>query len=96
MAIIYFSYLEFQYRQLRASTENVFETKKFAELIHRCLLTMPSKFEIHYWPNQHWNNFVYVNKIIDWYLKVLVPEQRYVAFDRLVTLMPTNIPLVFR
>ena len=91
-----FRYLEFQYRQLKSSPEKEAETKKFSELVHRCLLTMPSKFEVNHWPNVYWNNFVYINRIIDWYLKVLLPEQKSLALDRLVTRMPTNIPLVFR
>ncbi|KAJ4919017.1 hypothetical protein JOQ06_021253 [Pogonophryne albipinna] len=80
-------YLEF-------SSVSLNRSKRFSNLIHRCLSTVPSRLCVPFNPAEFWSCYTFHNKVVTLYLRCLPKSQHALVLERLRYAMPNNTELV--
>ena len=91
----YFRYLQYKYELVMTiKTQECF--KVFADLVHRCLMTMPSKFPLPLSPNKYWLDFSFHNKVIEFFCSCLPSNKVLSTLEKYASRMPQNVVLIQR
>ncbi|XP_072407776.1 zinc finger C3H1 domain-containing protein-like isoform X1 [Chiloscyllium punctatum] len=93
---IWMDYLVFTSSQLVGSKNKNRDFKLFTELVHRCLVTVPTRMLIPFSSANFWSNFEFHNQVISFYLSCLPQSQHCKALERFPSIMPTNVGLALR
>jgi hypothetical protein len=93
-----FSYLRYRLSCVESSpaANKQKDFKNFSELVYRCLSSMPSRFPVLHRQDQTWVDFTYHNEVIDLYIRLLTEENIYMAYEKFMQMMPTNVGLITR
>ncbi|XP_066579625.1 zinc finger C3H1 domain-containing protein isoform X2 [Amia ocellicauda] len=93
---LWLDYLLFTNSKLIGSKCKSRDFKMFTDLVHRCLVTVPTRFTVPFSSADYWTNFQFHNKVIFFYLGCLPHSQQSSALERLRYIMPTNTELALR
>uniref|UniRef100_W5NHC0 Zinc finger C3H1-type containing n=1 Tax=Lepisosteus oculatus TaxID=7918 RepID=W5NHC0_LEPOC len=93
---LWLDYLLFTSSRLIGSKFKNRDFKMFTDLVHRCLVTVPTRFTVPFSSADYWTNFQFHNKVISFYLDCLPQSQQSSALERLRYIMPTNTELALR
>ncbi|RXM36221.1 Zinc finger C3H1 domain-containing protein [Acipenser ruthenus] len=96
MQKLWLDYLLFTSSKLIGSKTKNRDFKMFTDLVHRCLVTVPTRFIIPLSSADYWTNFEFHNKIICFYLSCLPKSQHSKALERFRSVMPANTDLALR
>ena len=72
------------------------QTKKFVDLVRRCVTSIPSKFEVLHRPGVMWANYDHVNSVIEHYVNCVPEEDRSTEYRMFVEMMPLNVNLLIK
>ncbi|KAK5901534.1 hypothetical protein CesoFtcFv8_006892 [Champsocephalus esox] len=86
---LWMEYLEF-------SSVSLNRSKRFSNLIHRCLSTVPSRLCVPFNPAEFWSCYTFHNKVVTLYLRCLPKSQHALVLERLRYAMPNNTELGLR
>ncbi|XP_034004229.1 zinc finger C3H1 domain-containing protein [Trematomus bernacchii] len=86
---LWMEYLEF-------SSVSLSRSKRFSNLIHRCLSTVPSRLCVPFNPAEFWSCYTFHNKVVTLYLRCLPKSQHALVLERLRYAMPNNTELGLR
>ncbi|XP_044211807.1 zinc finger C3H1 domain-containing protein-like isoform X3 [Thunnus albacares] len=92
---VWMDYLEFSSSQLARSPANS-ESRRFSDLVQRCLSTVPSRLEVPFNPAEFWSCYRFHNKVVSLYLSCLPQSQHALVLERLRYAMPNNTELGLR
>ncbi|XP_062276404.1 zinc finger C3H1 domain-containing protein-like isoform X2 [Scomber scombrus] len=92
---LWMDYLEFSSSQLARSPANS-QSRKFSDLVQRCLSTVPSRLEVPFNPAEFWTCYRFHNKVVSLYLSCLPQSQHALVLERLRYAMPNNTELGLR
>ncbi|XP_046566199.1 LOW QUALITY PROTEIN: zinc finger C3H1 domain-containing protein-like, partial [Haliotis rubra] len=93
---LWINYLEFHQRQLEGAASNDVRLREVFDLMVRSLSTVPTKFPVPFSDDGHWRDYRHVNKMIHTYLTMMTREERLVALEKFVEMMPSNVDLIVR
>ncbi|XP_041110168.1 zinc finger C3H1 domain-containing protein-like isoform X2 [Polyodon spathula] len=93
---LWLDYLLFTSSKLIGSKTKNRDFRMFTDLVHRCLVTVPTRFIIPLSSADYWTNFEFHNKIISFYLSCLPKSQHSKALERFRYIMPANTDLALR
>ncbi|XP_059508466.1 zinc finger C3H1 domain-containing protein isoform X2 [Stegostoma tigrinum] len=93
---IWMDYLVFTSRQLVGATNKNQDFKLFTDLVHRCLVTVPTRMLIPFSSANYWSNYEFHNQVISFYLSCLPQSQHCKALERFPSIMPTDVGLALR
>ncbi|XP_074489390.1 zinc finger C3H1 domain-containing protein isoform X1 [Sebastes fasciatus] len=71
-------------------------SKRFSDLVQRCLSTVPSRLEVPFNPSEFWSCYTFHNKVVTLYLSCLPLSQHALVLERLRYAMPNNTELGLR
>ncbi|XP_051886701.1 zinc finger C3H1 domain-containing protein-like isoform X2 [Pristis pectinata] len=93
---IWMDYLVFTNSQLVGTKNRIRDFKLFTDLVHRCLVTVPTRMPIPFSSAKYWTNYEFHNQVISFYLSCLPQSQHCKALERFPSMMPTNVELALR
>ncbi|XP_071135689.1 zinc finger C3H1 domain-containing protein-like [Mytilus edulis] len=93
---IWTSYLQFHARQVLDNKTNKEAAKTFTSLVYRAVTSIPTKFDCRFVWDSHWYNYNHINTVLDLYLNSLPKELLLTEYERLITIMPSNVQLILR
>ncbi|CAC5386585.1 unnamed protein product [Mytilus coruscus] len=93
---VWTSYLQFHARQVLANKTNKEAAKTFTSLVYRAVTSIPTKFDCRFVWDSHWYNYNHVNTVLDLYLNSLPKELLLTEYEKLITIMPSNVQLILR
>ncbi|XP_069760161.1 zinc finger C3H1 domain-containing protein-like isoform X2 [Narcine bancroftii] len=93
---IWMDYLVFTNSQLVGTKNRIRDFKLFVDLVHRCLVTVPTRMPIPFSSAKYWTNYEFHNQVISFYLSCLPQSQHCKALERFPSMMPTNVELALR
>uniref|UniRef100_A0A2H6NL88 Uncharacterized protein n=1 Tax=Micrurus carvalhoi TaxID=3147026 RepID=A0A2H6NL88_9SAUR len=93
---IWMDYLVFMNDKIVKSNNQVQEFKLFADLVNRCLVTVPTRYPIPFSTGDYWTNYEFHNKVISFYLSCIPKIQHSKALERFCSTMPSNPGLAFK
>ncbi|MGH0128087.1 UNVERIFIED_CONTAM: hypothetical protein FKN15_060253 [Acipenser sinensis] len=93
---LWLDYLLFTSSKLIGSKTKNRDFKMFTDLVHRCLVTVPTRFIIPLSSADYWTNFEFHNKVVSFYLSCLPKSQHSKALERFRSVMPANTDLALR
>ncbi|RXM94947.1 Zinc finger C3H1 domain-containing protein [Acipenser ruthenus] len=96
MQKLWLDYLLFTSSKLIGSKTKNRDFKMFTDLVHRCLVTVPTRFIIPLSSADYWTNFEFHNKVVSFYLSCLPKSQHSKALERFRSVMPANTDLALR
>ncbi|GCB70448.1 hypothetical protein scyTo_0008580 [Scyliorhinus torazame] len=96
MQQIWMDYLVFTSSQLVGTKNKIRDVKSFTDLVHRCLVTVPTRMPIPFSSANYWSNFEFHNQVVSFYLSCLPQSQHCKALERFPSIMPTNVGLALR
>uniref|UniRef100_A0AAY5K3Z2 Putative zinc-finger domain-containing protein n=1 Tax=Esox lucius TaxID=8010 RepID=A0AAY5K3Z2_ESOLU len=93
---LWMDYLLFTSSKLAGSPSSSKHLRMFSDLVHRCLVTVPSRLEVPFSSAQYWSCFSFHNKVASHYLSCLPVSRHAHILERLRYDMPTNAELALR
>ncbi|KAM9313081.1 zinc finger C3H1 domain-containing protein [Gastrophryne carolinensis] len=93
---LWMDYLVFTNRRVLESKNKVQDSKNFADLINRCLLTVPSRHPAPFSTADYWTNYEFHNSVIYFYLSCVTKAQHSKILERFSSMMPANVGLALR
>ncbi|XP_067090888.1 zinc finger C3H1 domain-containing protein-like isoform X1 [Osmerus mordax] len=93
---LWMDYLVFTSSKFLGSQATGREFRMFADLVQRCLVTVPSRLEVPFSSARYWSCFAFHNKVVSLYLSCLPGSQHPLVLERLRYTMPTNTHLALR
>ncbi|XP_043943155.1 zinc finger C3H1 domain-containing protein [Protopterus annectens] len=93
---IWMEYLVFTSKKLAISKNKVKDLKHFADLVNRCLITVPTRYPIPFSSADYWTNYEFHNQVISLFLSCLTSSQHSKALERFRSVMPANSGLAVR
>ncbi|KAM7415223.1 hypothetical protein PAMA_019848 [Pampus argenteus] len=72
------------------------QSRRFSDLVQRCLSTVPSRLEVPFNPAEFWSCYHFHNKVVSLYLSCLPQSQHALVLERLRYTMPNNTELGLR
>ncbi|XP_052087400.1 zinc finger C3H1 domain-containing protein-like [Mytilus californianus] len=93
---VWTSYLQFHARQVLDNKTNKEAAKTFTSLVYRAVTSIPTKFDCRFVWDSHWYNYNHVNTVLDLYLNSLPKELLLTEYEKLITIMPSNVQLILR
>ncbi|XP_067906526.1 zinc finger C3H1 domain-containing protein isoform X2 [Heterodontus francisci] len=93
---IWMDYLVFTSSQLVGSKNKIRDFKLFTDLVHRCLVTVPTRMPIPFSSANYWSNYEFHNQVVSFYLSCLPQSQHCKALERFPSIVPTNVGLALR
>ncbi|XP_078424042.1 zinc finger C3H1 domain-containing protein isoform X1 [Cetorhinus maximus] len=93
---IWMDYLVFTSSQLVGTKNKIRDFKLFTDLVHRCLVTVPTRMPIPFSSANYWSNYEFHNQVVSFYLSCLPQSQHCKALERFPSIMPTNVGLALR
>ncbi|KAG7468900.1 zinc finger C3H1 domain-containing [Solea senegalensis] len=92
---LWMDYLEFSSSQLTQGPAHS-RSRVFADLVQRCLSTVPTRLELPFNTAEFWSCYQFHNKVISFYLSLLPQSQHSLVLERLRSATPTNTELNLR
>ncbi|XP_053572757.1 zinc finger C3H1 domain-containing protein isoform X2 [Bombina bombina] len=92
---LWMDYLIFTNSMVVRSKNKVQEIKRFADLVNRCLMTVPSRYPTPF-STDFWTNYEFHNSVIYFYLSCVPKAQHSKILERFSSMMPTNLGLALR
>ncbi|XP_032894069.1 zinc finger C3H1 domain-containing protein isoform X2 [Amblyraja radiata] len=93
---VWMDYLFFTNSQLVGTNNKIRDFKLFTDLVHRCLVTVPTRMPIPFSSAKYWTNYEFHNQVISFYLSCLPQSQHCRALEKFPSMMPTNVELALR
>ncbi|XP_067855540.1 zinc finger C3H1 domain-containing protein [Heptranchias perlo] len=93
---IWMDYLVFTSSQLVGTKNKIGDFKLFTDLVHRCLVTVPTRMPIPFSSANYWTNYEFHNQVVSFYLSCIPQSQHCKALERFPSIMPTNVGLALR
>ncbi|XP_078273463.1 zinc finger C3H1 domain-containing protein isoform X2 [Rhinoraja longicauda] len=93
---VWMDYLFFTNSQLVGTNNKIRDFKLFTDLVHRCLVTVPTRMPIPFSSAKYWTNYEFHNQVIFFYLSCLPQSQHCQALEKFPSMMPTNVELALR
>ncbi|XP_039617864.1 zinc finger C3H1 domain-containing protein-like [Polypterus senegalus] len=93
---LWLDYLIFTSSKLIGSKNKTRDFKMFTDLLHRCLVTVPTRYTVPFSSAVYWTNFEFHSKVVSFYLSCLPQMQHSKALERFRYIMPTNVELALR
>ncbi|KAG7454687.1 hypothetical protein MATL_G00262480 [Megalops atlanticus] len=93
---LWLDYLLFTSSKLTGSQCKGRDLKAFTDLVHRCLVTAPTRLAVPFSSAQYWSCYQFHNKVISFYLGCLPRSQHSPVLERLRYVMPSNTELALR
>ncbi|KAM4747046.1 zinc finger C3H1 domain-containing protein [Rhinophrynus dorsalis] len=90
---LWMDYLIFTNRKIVGSKNKVQEVKHFADLVNRCLMTVPTRYPTPFSTSEYWTNYEFHNSVVYFYLSCVPKTQHSKILERLYSMMPTNLGL---
>ncbi|KAM9377364.1 zinc finger C3H1 domain-containing protein isoform 2-T2 [Pholidichthys leucotaenia] len=72
------------------------QSRRFSDLVQRCLSTVPTRLEVPFNPARFWTCYRFHNKVVSLYLSCLPQSQHALVLERLRYAMPNNTELGLR
>ncbi|XP_062913789.1 zinc finger C3H1 domain-containing protein [Mobula hypostoma] len=96
LKLIWLDYLVFTNKQLVETKNRMRDFKLFTDLVHRCLVTVPTRMPIPFSSAKYWTSYEFHNQVISFYLSCLPQSQHCKALEGFSSMMPTNVELALR
>ncbi|KAL2094014.1 hypothetical protein ACEWY4_011326 [Coilia grayii] len=93
---IWMDYLLFASSKLVGPQPAGRDLKLFADLVQRCLVSVPARLTVPHSATRYWSCYRFHNQVISFYLGCLPQSQHLAVLERLRQSMPTNVPLAIR
>ncbi|XP_062403840.1 zinc finger C3H1 domain-containing protein isoform X2 [Sardina pilchardus] len=93
---IWLDYLLFASSKLAGPQPAARDLKLFAELVQRCLVSVPTRLTVPFSSARYWSCFHFHNQVISFYLGCLPQVQHLTVLERLRQSMPSNPQLAIR
>ncbi|CAJ0933615.1 unnamed protein product [Ranitomeya imitator] len=90
------SYLVFTNSRIMHSKNKGQDSKHFADLLNRCLLTVPTRQPTPFSTAEYWTNYEFHNSVIYFYLSCVPQTQHSKILERFLSMMPMNLGLAIR
>ncbi|XP_014664864.1 PREDICTED: zinc finger C3H1 domain-containing protein-like [Priapulus caudatus] len=95
----FLSYLSYVLKQATAAEARPLTLKSFArlcDLVHRCLMSVPTSFPLPFTPSRYWTNYGFHNQVVDLFIRGLPEHQVAAAYSKFMEMMPNNATLAVR
>ncbi|KAG8439685.1 hypothetical protein GDO86_005747 [Hymenochirus boettgeri] len=92
---LWMDYLVFTNSKI-VGAKKVQEIKHFADLVNRCLLTVPTRYLTPFSSADYWTNYEFHNLVTYFYLSCIPNAQHSKILEKLSAMMPTNLGLALR
>ncbi|XP_076119722.1 zinc finger C3H1 domain-containing protein isoform X4 [Alosa pseudoharengus] len=93
---IWLDYLLFASSKLMGPQPAARDLKLFGDLVHRCLVSVPTRLTMPFSSTRYWSCFDFHNQVISFYLGCLPQAQHLAVLERLRQSMPSNPQLAIR
>ncbi|XP_075713071.1 zinc finger C3H1 domain-containing protein isoform X2 [Rhinoderma darwinii] len=93
---LWMDYLVFTNSKIIGCRNTVQDSKHFADLVNRCLMTVPTRRPTPFSTAEYWTNYEFHNSVIYFYLSCAPQTQHSKILERLSSMMPMNLGLALR
>ncbi|XP_077121398.1 zinc finger C3H1 domain-containing protein isoform X1 [Ranitomeya variabilis] len=93
---LWMDYLVFTNSRIMHSKNKGQDSKHFADLVNRCLLTVPTRQPTPFSTAEYWTNYEFHNSVIYFYLSCVPQTQHSKILERFLSMMPMNLGLALR
>ncbi|XP_056430091.1 zinc finger C3H1 domain-containing protein isoform X2 [Hyla sarda] len=93
---LWMDYLVFTNSKVMGCRSKVQDSKHFADLINRCLMTVPTRQPTPFSTADYWTNYEFHNSVIYYYLSCVPQSQHSKILERFSSMMPMNLGLALR
>ncbi|KAG8577839.1 hypothetical protein GDO81_010313 [Engystomops pustulosus] len=93
---LWLDYLVFTNSKITGSRNKLQDSKHFADLVNRCLLTVPTRQPTPCSTAEYWTSYEFHNSVIFFYLSCAPKGQHSKILDRFSSMMPMNLGLALR
>uniref|UniRef100_H2ZZS1 Zinc finger C3H1-type containing n=1 Tax=Latimeria chalumnae TaxID=7897 RepID=H2ZZS1_LATCH len=93
---IWLDYLIFTNNKLVGSRNKPRDFKHLTDLVHRCLVTFPTRYPIPFSSADYWTSYEFHNTVISFYVSCFPQSQHSKALERFRSVMPANAGLALR
>ncbi|KAM3924389.1 zinc finger C3H1 domain-containing protein isoform 2-T2 [Leptodactylus fuscus] len=93
---LWMDYLLFTNSRIMESKNKVQDTKHFADLVNRCLMTVPTRQPTPFSTADYWTNYEFHNSVIFFYLSCVPQMQHSKLLERFSSMLPMNLGLALR
>ncbi|KAM4037986.1 LOW QUALITY PROTEIN: zinc finger C3H1 domain-containing protein [Anomaloglossus baeobatrachus] len=93
---LWMDYLVFTNCRIMDSRNKVQDSKHFADLVNRCLLTVPTRQTTPFSTAEYWTSYEFHNSVIYFYLSCVPQMQHSKILERFFSMMPMNLGLALR
>ncbi|XP_069831355.1 zinc finger C3H1 domain-containing protein isoform X2 [Dendropsophus ebraccatus] len=93
---LWMDYLIFTNSKIMGCSNKVQDSKHFADLVNRCLMTVPTRQPTPFSTAEYWTNYEFHNSVIYFYLSCTPQSQHSKILERFSSMMPMNLGLALR
>ncbi|XP_040265864.1 zinc finger C3H1 domain-containing protein isoform X1 [Bufo bufo] len=93
---LWMDYLVFTNSKIMECRNKVQDSKHFADLVNRCLMTVSTRQPTPFSTAEYWTNYDFHNSVIFFYLSCAPRTQHSKILERFSSMMPTNLGLALR